>query len=171
MSRSGYSDDSDDVLGAGRWRGRVASAIRGKRGQALLRELLAALDAMPDKKLAAGSLATAEGEFCTLGTVAAKHGIDAHRMPEDYWDENEWATIAQALNVSPVLVREIVYMNDEYVSDDQTWVRKEFCGPVRPYHPDWGQHVRSVIIDLPRDAVAVRRWRGMRKWLEANIKP
>jgi hypothetical protein len=46
MSRSGYSDDHSewDLI---RWRGAVASAIRGKRGQAFLRELLVALDAMP----------------------------------------------------------------------------------------------------------------------------
>jgi hypothetical protein len=45
MSRSGYSDDLDP-LALGRWRGRVASAMRGKRGQAFLREMLAAMDAM-----------------------------------------------------------------------------------------------------------------------------
>jgi hypothetical protein len=36
MSRSGYSDDNDDVA---LWRGRVASATRGKRGQAVARRL------------------------------------------------------------------------------------------------------------------------------------
>lgn len=47
MSRSGYSDDIDnwDLI---KWRGQVASAIRGKRGQLFLRELLAALDALPN---------------------------------------------------------------------------------------------------------------------------
>ena len=48
MSRSGYSDDIDDNWAHIMWRGRVASSIRGKRGQAMLRELLAALDAMPE---------------------------------------------------------------------------------------------------------------------------
>jgi hypothetical protein len=56
MSRSGYSDDCEDVLAWGRWRGRVASAIRGKRGQAFLKELLAALDALPEKRLVANDL-------------------------------------------------------------------------------------------------------------------
>ena len=45
MSRSGYSDDDEDGRLA-MWRGAVQSAIRGKRGQAALRELLTALDAM-----------------------------------------------------------------------------------------------------------------------------
>ena len=53
MSRSGYTDDLDDDLAMGRWRGMVASATRGRRGQKLLTDLLAALDAMPEKALVA----------------------------------------------------------------------------------------------------------------------
>jgi hypothetical protein len=37
MSRSGYSDDLEN-WSLIRWRGAVASAIRGRRGQAFLRE-------------------------------------------------------------------------------------------------------------------------------------
>lgn len=48
MSRSGYSNDGENIA---MWRGQVASAIRGKRGQAFLRELVEALDAMPEKRL------------------------------------------------------------------------------------------------------------------------
>ena len=42
MSRSGYSDSLEnwDLI---RWRGQVASAIRGKRGQQLLKELADAM--------------------------------------------------------------------------------------------------------------------------------
>ena len=55
MSRSGYCDDLDP-LDLGRWRAQVASAIRGKRGQKLLKELLTALDSMPKKELIANEL-------------------------------------------------------------------------------------------------------------------
>ena len=46
MSRSGYGDDIGqwDLI---RWRGAVQSAMCGKRGQAFLKEMLAALDALP----------------------------------------------------------------------------------------------------------------------------
>lgn len=46
MSRSGYSDDIDqwDLIC---WRGAVASAIRGKRGQAFLLEMWKAMTALP----------------------------------------------------------------------------------------------------------------------------
>lgn len=56
MSRHGYTDSCDDNFALIRWRGAAKSAIRGKRGQAFLRELLAALDAMPEKRLIAREL-------------------------------------------------------------------------------------------------------------------
>ncbi len=50
MSRSGYVDDIDN-LALINWRGAVKSAIQGKRGQAFLRALVDALDAMPETSL------------------------------------------------------------------------------------------------------------------------
>lgn len=50
MSRSGYSDDYDfDNWQLIRWRGAVNSAINGRRGQAFLKELLTAIEALPEK--------------------------------------------------------------------------------------------------------------------------
>lgn len=56
MSRSNYSEDCDDNWAMIMWRGMVASSIRGKRGQKLLKELAEAMDAMPEKKLTNGQL-------------------------------------------------------------------------------------------------------------------
>lgn len=61
MSRSGYNDDIDNWALI-KWRGQVASAIRGKRGQKMLRDLLAALDAMPEKSLIVHELESESGE-------------------------------------------------------------------------------------------------------------
>ena len=85
MSRSNYTDDNDDPLSHGRWRQAVKRAIEGKRGQALLRDLLGALEAMEDKRLYAGSFATAAGEFCTLGVLGAKRGTKM----DDLGDEDD----------------------------------------------------------------------------------
>lgn len=85
MNRSGYTEDCDhqDVRHA-MYRGHVSSATRGKRGQALLRDLLAALDEMPVKSLISGAL-RAEGEVCALGCLGAKRGFDLEAIdPEDY---------------------------------------------------------------------------------------
>ena len=64
MSRSGYVDADDCDEGEQwrhiRWRGAIKSAIRGKRGQAFLREMLDALDALPQKRLVPNVLQEAE---------------------------------------------------------------------------------------------------------------
>jgi hypothetical protein len=113
MSRAGYCDDLDqwDLI---RWRGQVASAIRGKRGQTLLRELLAALDAMPAKRLIAHELRTEEGQVCALGALGAVRGIDLEKL-----DPEDPDGIAAAFNVAPQLVREIEYYNDEWSAETQ----------------------------------------------------
>ncbi len=107
MSRSGYSDDDDDPRAAAMWRGQVASTIRGKRGQAFLRELVDALDAMPAKRLIAKELRL-DGQVCALGSVGARRGIDLETLdPEDY------DTLASVFGVAHQLIQEIEYINDE----------------------------------------------------------
>ena len=108
MSRSGYIDDIDDDLALGRWRGMVASAMRGKRGQALLRDLLAALDAMPHKALISGDLETKDGDVCALGALGKVRGIDMSEL-----DPEDPDRIANEFGVAACLVQEIEFMNDE----------------------------------------------------------
>lgn len=91
MSRSGYVDDCDDILSLGRWRAQVKSAMRGKRGQAFLRELADAMDAMPEKVLISNELINDEGDCCTIGVVCktgAAVGI-AHQMAAEIEYEND----------------------------------------------------------------------------------
>ena len=106
MSRSGYTDDCDgwDLI---RWRGAVTSAIRGKRGQAFLREMLTALDALPEPRLIAEELITEEG-CCAIGAVFQKRGTDIEGV--DPYDRESVATLA---GISPALVAELSYENDE----------------------------------------------------------
>lgn len=120
MSRSGYSDDLDD-WDLIRWRGQVASAIRGKRGQKLLTEMLAALDAMPDKSLVVGELQTPEGDVCALGALGKARGLDMATL-----DPEEPESVAAAFNIATQLAQEIVYQNDEgsyNETPEQRWER------------------------------------------------
>jgi hypothetical protein len=121
MSRSGYTIDYADNWQTVMWRGRVASAIRGKRGQAMLRELLDALDAMPDKRLITEELVT-DGSYCTLGVLGQKRGLDMTSIDPDEYDQ-----VSTAFNIAEALAREIVFMNDEAGYHDETpegrWIR------------------------------------------------
>ena len=107
MSRSGYSEDLDNWALI-KWRGQVASATRGRRGQSLLRDLLAALDAMPKKELIAHELELANGDRCALGVVGMARGIDMSRL-----DPSEPEDVAAAFDIARPLAMEIVYENDD----------------------------------------------------------
>lgn len=114
MSRSGYSDDCEQWEFIC-WRGAVASAIRGKRGQAFLKEMLAALDAMPEKCLIAHEL-EAKGGVCAIGAVGAERGVDMSKL-----DPEDREGVSDAFGISPALAAEIVYENDDGVY----WSEKE----------------------------------------------
>ena len=100
MSRSGYTEDSENDWALICWRGAVASAIRGKRGQAFLREMLAALDALPEKRLISEDLERADGQVCALGSVGKARNLDMSEM-----DPEDPDTVAGKFNISLALER------------------------------------------------------------------
>lgn len=115
MSRSGYSSDySGNEIAM--WRGIISSATRGKRGQRFFRDLVAALDAMPAKRLIDGDLETDEGEVCALGALAKQKG--AALEPDDTYD---YEKLGSAFDIAHQLAQEVMYENDE-------------GGPWRPHH-------------------------------------
>ena len=122
MSRSGYSEDCDNL---GLWRGAVESAIRGKRGQAFLREMAGALDAMPVKELVADVVVRSDKSVCAIGSVAIARGMDVEGL--DIYDGD---SVAKAFDVAGALAKEIAFMNDDdfgYESGSETpaarWTR------------------------------------------------
>ena len=111
MSRSGYSDDYDyDQWQGIMWRGAVASAIRGKRGQAFLKEMLAALDALEESRLVSDVLQDPydTAAVCALGAVGKTRGLDMEKIyPEDR------ETVAGAFGIPNALASEIMFLNDD----------------------------------------------------------
>lgn len=139
MSRSGYSDDCENLA---MWRGRVASATRGKRGQSFFRALLAALDAMPEKSLITSALETETGEVCAIGALGKARGIDMSDI-----DSDEPSEVAPLFDIAECLAQEVVYMNDEYY--DRTLDKDQ-----RSY----------------RDYTPEERWQKMRDWVAKQIR-
>lgn len=112
VSRSGYTDDFEDNWTLIKYRGWVASATRGKRGQRLLRAMVDALDAMPTKELITSEL-RCQGGVCALGALGQARGMDLEALDPDCPGQ-----VAAAFDIAEPLAREIVFENDE-------------CGPCR----------------------------------------
>jgi len=114
MSRSGYSDEGDNIE---LWRGAVANALRGKRGQAFLREMIAALDALSEKKLCTSYLVDGPN-VCALGAVGLRRGIDM--KPADATSDD----LATMFGIARAMAAEITYLNDEAywdVTPERRW--------------------------------------------------
>jgi hypothetical protein len=140
MSRSDYSEDLDDWALI-RWRGAVISAIRGKRGQTFLKELEAALVALPQKRLIAEKFCH-NGEVCALGSVAVARKVasdkpqnQAMKEVEEEFDPWDYAGTAGKLGIAEALAQEIMFLNDENPYGENTpekryeavlrWVREQ----------------------------------------------
>lgn len=133
MSRSGYVDDEYD-WSVTRWRGTVARAIKGKRGQAFLREMLAAFEAMSEKRLITADLIDPyDGSSCALGAIGKARGLDMENV-----DPDDIETVAGIFRISDAMAREIVFMNDEAggrhqsPEDRYAWMRKWVEAEIRP---------------------------------------
>jgi len=182
MSRHGYVDDGDyDLWSMIRWRGAVTSAIRGRRGQALLRRMAEALDAMPEKRLVAEDIVREDGACCALGALAKAEGVDVSDLhPEDA------PRVAETFDIAPSLAREIVWENDDgvpplgqireggyYETPDgrrvATFARRHFDGdqselklvPITYRDPTPGE----------LESNERQRWQWMRRWVARHLQP
>jgi hypothetical protein len=117
MSRSCYSDEVDNWQLI-KWRGQVASAIRGKRGQSFLVDIVDALDSMSEKRLIVNELENENG-VCAIGSLGVKRGLYMAEL-----DPEDCESIASVFDIAPQLVREITWLNDESdssLSPEERW--------------------------------------------------
>jgi hypothetical protein len=135
MSRSGYGDCDCDEANANLYRANTDRAFAGKRGQAFLKEMLAAMDAMPEKRLIAYGFEVTEdldyranenvGDVCALGTVSKSRGI---KMPDVDPEDTDYAIgeiASKRLGIAECMAREIMYMNDEFHNHRKTETPEE----------------------------------------------
>lgn len=122
MSRSGYVDDVDDIGRLNLYRANIARTIGGRRGQAFLREMGAALDAMSIKELVSEEIVRDPEHVCAIGSVALARGLDVSQL-----DVEDGEMVGKTFGISAILAREIAYENDEQgsrkESPAQRWTR------------------------------------------------
>lgn len=143
MSRSGYTedcDDNEDQALANLWRAAVERAIGGKRGQAFLREMAAALDAMPVKELITGDIVRG-GQVCAIGSVALARNLDVSGL-----DVEDSAAVGRRFGISRAMACEIAFENDE-----RDEIRVLRYGPANKETP-------------------AERWNRMRAWVRAHLR-
>lgn len=120
MGRSGYTEDCEHVE---LYRGAVLQAMKGKRGQQFFRDLIAALDAMPEKKLITKNLENEHG-VCALGSLGRQRGVDMSGI--DTWDHED---LGKLFGIARTLAAETMFVNDDdfryYQNEtpEQRWTR------------------------------------------------
>ena len=125
--RISYSDEEDYPGQHDLWQGNCMRSIKGKKGQAALRELEQALLALPDKRLIANELETPDGDVCAIGALA-KHRCFTPKADPEY----EMEMVGVELGMPELVAWKVVALND--VDIDTYYDRKE--GRCVPYTPE-----------------------------------
>ena len=136
MSRL-YQDDSGDAEPwmEGQQAGALRSAIRGQRGQRLLRDLVAGLEALPSPELSAGALEDEDtGCCCAFGVVRRYRGAAAVPL---YFDPMEADLdpphFAEPFDVAPALAWEVVEVNEGSSDSNMEAARRQRWERVRAW--------------------------------------
>lgn len=117
MSRSGYSYDYEHME---LYRASVDRALGGRRGQSFLRELVAALDALPVQRLITNDLESERG-VCAIGAVGR-----ARQVVMDGLDAHDPDMLGLYFGIARSMAAEIMFENDEYYgpeNDEQRFQR------------------------------------------------
>jgi hypothetical protein len=142
MSRFDYDDEGDIPYAL--WRQTVRNALQGKRGQKALREIEAALLALPEPRLIEGSLcAETPGrpyEFCVVGAWArarilagnGPRGLKTLDDLKDFDDEDpdQTADLGRVMGCAYAMAWELGQQNDYHGASPESryryvlsWVR------------------------------------------------
>jgi hypothetical protein len=166
MGRSSWHEDDDDDGRFNLFHGNLKRSLRGKKGQAALRELESVLLAMPDKALWSGVFVEPSGEVCALGAVAVARKVASGLSLDEALsvcadvdpDESEDAGVALGF---PALVSQaIVWENDEA----NTTVWEVAYGPVPR-----GHGIYKGGIALVRDMTPQERYAAMLAWVQRHL--
>jgi hypothetical protein len=135
--RINYSDEEDFSGQFGLWQANCDRSLRGKKGVAVLRELEAALVALPQKRLIDQAVAK-HGDVCAVGALMAdrlvKRGKSRHEALAELAESNEGdtAALAEADGVPHLVAWKLVAMND--LQFDTKIVPHEGSEPVEGYY-------------------------------------
>lgn len=119
--RINYTDEEDFSGQFELWQANCRRSLSGKKGQRELRELRAALLALPEKRLIHGEPVDESGDMCAIGVYGKHKGLDLSTFDADY--DNEEIGIAGGM---PRLVAwKVVEANDmdfQYLTPEARYI-------------------------------------------------
>jgi len=163
--RIGYSDEEDYPGQFGLWQANCRRSLKGRAGQAALRELEAALLALPEKRLIADKMIDAEGEVCAIGALAKYKGRDLlaepHVGPDDEFEgDGEMEEIGMELGMPRLVAWKVVSKNDIEIDGHY----ETLAGPIKSR---WaGQPLRQFVPATPEE-----RYSQMLAWVQRQLEP
>jgi D-alanine-D-alanine ligase-like ATP-grasp enzyme len=102
------------------WEANRDRSLRGRKGQAALRELETALLELPEKRLIANHLKDDEGGVCALAALAKYKGAELPEEVEAEYDDeygvaiqDQMVAFGKSLGVPRMVAIDIVYQNDD----------------------------------------------------------
>lgn len=154
--RIGYTEEEDYPGQFGLWQGNCQRSLKGKAGQAILRELEAALLALPSKRLIASSLVDAHGEVCAIGALAEFKGeITDDMIGQGEYDMEE---VGIQLGMPRLVAWKIVEMNDlQFAGTDLVFGE----GPYR-----WPNEQPYAYVEVTPE----QRYERMLKWVREQVQ-
>lgn len=154
--RINYSDDEEFNGQFELWQANCQRSLKGKKGQQELRELEAALVALPEKRLIHGALRDDSGGVCAIACYAKHKGVDLSRFdPEDESDE-----VGVAAGMPRLVAWSVVELNDILL--DTVWELAH--GPLNRYEATY-----KGGIPLIRDMTPEERYEGVLAWVRQQL--
>lgn len=108
--RINFSDDEERPGQFALWNANVVRSLKGRAGQVALRELEAALVALPEKRLIRNYLIDDADGVCAVGCYARAKGLDLKAFDRDY----ETDAVGVKAGMPRLVAWEVVAQNDIY---------------------------------------------------------
>lgn len=155
--RLNWCDDEERPGQFALWQANCNRSIKGKAGQKALRELEAALLALPEKRLISGLLEDEHGAVCAIGAYARHKGVDL----SVYDPEDESDLVGVDAGMPRLVAWEVVALNDIHL--DVVWEVAE--GPLNR----WDATYKGGI-PLVRDMTPEERYEKVLAWVRARLQ-
>ncbi len=154
--RINYSDEEDYPGQYALWDANCRRSLKGRKGQAELRELEAALLALPAKQLIKDTLDDDDGGVCAIACYAKYKGLDLKKFDRE--DESDEVGIAAGM--PPLVAWTVVELND--IIMDVVWEVAD--GPLNR----WDATYKGGI-PLVRDMTPEERYERVLVWVRGQL--